>query len=114
MRRLFIVLFWSALIFALIMASLPQPPSLPGDPDDKMLHILAFTALAALIIPAYPRANVFVLFLLLCLFGGMIELVQSIPALGRDAEARDWLADTLAAGLTLATAASIRRWGWRS
>ena len=38
-NRLFQILFWGALGFAFVMASLPQPPAIPGDPSDKVLHV---------------------------------------------------------------------------
>ena len=47
LERLFQILFWGALAFAFVMASLPQPPAIPGDPGDKVLHVLAFLVLGA-------------------------------------------------------------------
>ena len=44
-RRL---LFWAAAIFALVMAVLPHPPELPGDPSDKLQHVAAFATLGLL------------------------------------------------------------------
>ena len=95
--RLFRLLFWSALIFALVMANLAQPPVIEGA-DDKSLHMLAFAVLAALIAPAYPRASLWLLFLALAIFGGVIEFMQSLAGLGRQADFHDWIADIIAAG----------------
>lgn len=108
--RLFQLLFWSALIFAFVMASLPQPPPIPGEPGDKLLHIMAFLVVAALASIAFPRVPVWMLFIGLALFGGLIELVQSIPSLGREPSWLDWAADIAAAGVVLAIAGLIRRW----
>ncbi len=108
-QRLLIILFWSATLFALVMASLPKPPRVPGDPSDKVQHIIAFMTLAALAAAAYPRTPLLRIGLGLCAFGALIELIQMIPALNRDAELADWLADTLAAALVLALAALVRR-----
>ncbi len=108
-QRLLIILFWSATLFALVMASLPKPPRVPGDPSDKVQHIIAFMTLAALAAAAYPRVPLVRIGLGLCAFGAVIELIQMIPALNRDAELADWLADTLAAALVLALAALVRR-----
>lgn len=110
MRRLFAALFWSAVLFALVMASLPQPPHLPGAPSDKLLHILAFVVLTALAALAYPRVRLLMIFLGLSLFGGLIELVQAIPAIHRDPNTTDWLADTLTTAVILSLIAVIRRW----
>lgn len=106
------LVFFSALAFALVMASLPQPPPLPGAPRDKLLHILAFIVLAALIVPAFPKARTIILFLVLAAFGAAIEIVQMIPELGREASIMDWAADMGAAAITLSAIASIRRWGF--
>jgi len=109
-ERLFQILFWAALVFAFVMASLPQPPAFPGEPGDKLLHVLAFATLATLIVPAYPRVRLIILFVWLVLFGGLIELVQSIPALGREASLADWVADILASGSVLILARLLRRY----
>jgi VanZ family protein len=101
MQRLLIIAFWSAALFALVMASLPKPPRLPGDPGDKIQHIMAFLTLAALAAAAYPRVRLIKLAIGLSAFGALIEIIQLIPALNRDAEWVDWLADTLAACLVL-------------
>ena len=101
MQRLALYLFWSAALFALAMASLKHPFDIPGDPDDKLQHIIAFVVLAGLAAFAYPRTRLLTLLAGLSLFGVMIELIQMIPDLNRDADWRDWAADTLAAGFTL-------------
>lgn len=107
-ERLFQLLFWSALVFAFVMASLPQPPPLPGEPSDKVLHVLAFLVLAGLAAFAYPRIHLIVIFLGLALFGGAIEVVQAIPELGRDPSWLDWLADVVAAGAVLLSVGAMR------
>lgn len=110
-RRLLPYAFWSATLFAFVMATLPQPPQLPGQPSDKIQHILAFTVLAALAAAAYPRTRLLKIGLGLSAFGALIELVQTIPMLHRDAEFIDWIADTAAAAIVLALAALVRRRG---
>ena len=102
-RRLTILrlAFWAALLFAFVMAIVPHPPELPGAPSDKIQHISAFAVLGALGFFAYPRSRPLSLCVRLSLFGALIELVQAIPALGRDSDVLDWIADTLAAALIL-------------
>ena len=102
------VSFWAAACFAFVMAVLPHPPEVPGHPSDKVQHILAFATLAALGAAAYPRAIWVRLLVGLSLFGALIEVVQAIPALHRDSDVVDWLADTATAGLVLL----VIRW-WR-
>jgi VanZ family protein len=91
------VLFVIALIFAVVMAALPQPPSLPTDRlGDKFEHMLAFSVLAALAAIGWPQASRWRVIERLSFLGAMIEVIQSIPALHRDCDIRDWIADTLA------------------
>lgn len=93
--------FWSAALFALVMAILPKPPQLPGSPSDKIQHIAAFAVLAALAAAAYPRTALMRIAVSLSLFGALIEFLQALPMLHRDSDARDWAADTLASGFVL-------------
>ena len=99
--------FFGAALFALIMAMLPQPPHLPGEPSDKMQHAIAFATLGFLAAIAFPRASVLRLVLWLSLFGALIEVVQAIPALHRDSDWFDWLVDTIAAVLGVGP---VRAW----
>jgi hypothetical protein len=91
--------FWLAAIAALIMALVPHPPELPGEPSDKIQHIAAFLLLGALGSFAYPKTNRFYLGAGLSLFGAAIEFLQLIPSLHRDGDPLDWLADTAAVAL---------------
>lgn len=102
LRRIFLVAFWAALIFAFVMAVLPKPPALPGEPGDKVQHIIAFVTLTALARLAYPRVRALTLLLAFALFGALIELAQMLPALGRTAALDDWLADVVATMVVLA------------
>ena len=101
-------LFWAAGLFALVMALLPHPPRLPGDPSDKIQHILAFVTLGLLGSFAYPRAAAIRLIAALSLFGAFIEIAQAIPFLHRDSDPLDWLADTIACAVVV----MVIRW-WR-
>jgi len=103
------ILFWIAASFAFVMAVLPHPPEVPGQPNDKVQHITAFATLALLGSFAYPATALLQLLLRLSLFGALIEVVQAIPALNRDSDVLDWLADTVAVAVVLL----LIRW-WRS
>lgn len=90
------LLFWLALIFAVVMASLPHPPKLPTDSlGDKFTHMLAFATLAGLAALGFPAADRWRVAERLSFLGALIEVIQSIPALQRDCDIRDWIADTL-------------------
>jgi hypothetical protein len=98
--------FWAAACLAFVMAIVPHPPEVPGAPNDKVQHIVAFATLALLGSFAYPRTTLLKLVAGLSLFGALIEVVQAIPALHRDSDVLDWLADTAAVGFVLV----IVRW----
>jgi VanZ family protein len=91
------------------MAVLPHPPELPGEPDDKLQHIVAFAALSVLAARAYRETSLWQLLVGLSVFGALIEAVQAIPALHRDSDILDWAADTIAAGAVLVAVAGLRR-----
>lgn len=93
------LLFWAAALFALSMALIPHPPRLPG--TDKLQHMAAFATLGVLGSFAYRRVSALWLLAGLSLFGALIEVAQAIPALHRDSDPLDWVADTVAAGVVL-------------
>jgi len=81
----------------------------PGEPSDKVQHIVAFLVLAALGRWAYPKTRKRMLLLGLMAFGALIEIVQAIPQLHRDSDLLDWLADT---GAALAVFLVVAVWGY--
>jgi VanZ family protein len=102
--------FWAAAVFALVMALLPQPPYVPTQSlGDKVNHIIGFATLAALASLAWPTAPPLRVVERLSFFGAIIEVAQSIPALGRDCEFLDWVADTLAVAVVVGLFTLVRR-----
>jgi hypothetical protein len=102
-------LFWAAAVFAFVMAVLPHPPDLPLHPSDKIQHVVAFAVLGVLAAWAFPASALTRLVVRLSLFGAAIELCQAIPALHRDSDPIDWIADTIACGLVLLVVGWLRR-----
>lgn len=102
--------FWAALAFATTMALLPHPPQIPGQPGDKVQHIVAFLVLTALAVNAYRQTPVLLLGVALSGLGASIEFLQMIPALHRDAQLSDWVADTTAIIAVLFVTGAVRRW----
>ena len=102
------LLFWFALAFALFMAWVPHPPPVPGNPVDKVQHMLAFGTLTILACAGYPGADLLRTGERLSFVGALIEVVQAIPALHRDCDIRDWAADTLIVAVVL-----VIVWVWR-
>jgi VanZ family protein len=95
-------IFWVAIVISFLAAINPQPPQLPGAPSDKIQHIAAFLVLGALAFLAFPNTKPVTLLLGLSVFGAVIEFVQMVPALQRDGDVMDWIADTAAAAIILA------------
>ena len=93
--------FFAAVAFTFAMAVLP-----PGDgpellPWDKAQHFLAFYVLAGLGAAAFPRQTLWAPAVGLLLFGGLIELVQALPIVGRDSDFWDWVADAVGVAFAL-------------
>ncbi len=107
-ERVLRILFWLALAVALAAALSPHPPRIPGQPSDKIQHILAFLALTLGALAAYPRARRWALALALSGFGALIEFLQMIPVLHRSSEFLDWVADTGAVLAVIVLAAMLR------
>ena len=103
------VLFWLALVFAVVMAVLPSPPHLPIDRfGDKFAHMLAFGTLSGLAAFGFSPEVRWRVAERLSFVGALIEVVQGIPALHRDSDIRDWIADTLAIIVVMAIAALLQ------
>ncbi len=92
--------FWLCLLGAVTLALLPHPPHVPAF-GDKVQHMLAFGALALLGSFAFPREPKFRLGERLSFLGALVEVMQSIPALHRNCDIGDWIADTLAIAAVL-------------
>lgn len=90
------------------MALLPRPPEWAGEVGDKYQHMLAFATLTVLAAGGFPEASRWRIAERLSFLGAMIELAQSIPALRRECDIVDWVADTVA---VLGALAAI--WLWR-
>ena len=95
--RIMCVIFFVGAIFATFMALDPSPPHMPLDRlGDKFEHMTAFATLSVIGRMAFRRVSSLHLAEHLSFFGALIEVFQSIPALHRDCDPLDWLADTFA------------------
>lgn len=104
--------FWRLLLavattFAIVMALLPHPPQLVNV-SDKWQHMAAFATLTVLAILGYPKAPLLQIGERLSFLGALIEVAQSLPALHRDCDIMDWLADTAAIIAVIIVAMLIR------
>lgn len=101
--------FWIAAAGAVTMAVLPVPPHVPLDRyGDKVEHMIAFATLSFLAVLAFPRMPRLRIVERLSFLGALIEVVQSIPALHRDCDIRDWIADTIAIVVVVAVMNLVR------
>lgn len=101
--------FWAALVFAVTMALLPHPPDVAPEVGDKWLHMTAFATLAFLARFGFPAVPDLRLGERLSFLGALIEVFQSIPALHRDCDVLDWVADTAAVAMMLLVLGLARR-----
>ena len=74
-----------------------------------MQHALAFGVLSLLAAGYYGLDRARLIFISLAALGGLIEVLQMIPAIHRDAEWLDWAADCAA---VLATLVACRAASW--
>ena len=84
---------------------LEAPPPAP-DGSDKVVHLIAFAALA-FPLARTGRFGLFAVFVGASVFGGLIELIQ--PSFGRSLDMQDWIADIAGVGLGIVLALLYRR-----
>ncbi|MEH6789082.1 hypothetical protein [Parasphingorhabdus sp.] len=96
--------FWLLLGVILALALMPAEYAPSVFAEDKSNHILAFFALSLMARLLWPQARLPLLFLLLTLLGGAIELLQLAMGFGREADWLDFGADVLAIALGLLVA----------
>ncbi len=101
-QRLFRVLFVAAMIGAVILALLPAVDDPFATLWDKLKHAITFGVLAGLAAFGWRDSPLLPIGERLSFLGALIEVFQSIPALHRDCEPKDWVADTLAIVAVLA------------
>lgn len=111
LQRLAQIAFCVAFVFTFVAAVMPPHQAPKLFPWDKAEHFAAFYTLTLLAMAAFPRRNLILIAMLLSAFGGLIELVQALPIVGRDCDVRDWVADTIA---ILAALAPIVAAQWRA
>lgn len=108
-RRLPRVAFAIALVGTLVAALLPDATAPDLGDGDKVNHIVAFATLSVLAAWAWPRTQVWRIALWLSALGALIEGLQAIPFIARDAEWADWIADTNATIITMVIVWILRR-----
>jgi VanZ family protein len=110
-RRIMTIAIWPALALVAWGELTPQPPQLPGPwVWDKLDHFTAYAGLALMgCLNRRPRLSPLVSFLAATALGGVLEILQDV--VGRDAEWGDVLANAIGAGIGVALAWALLRWG---
>ena len=83
--------FWLGVALLLVLGLLPAHVA-PSLPEDKLQHFAGFLALGVLGIGWVTKRSL-PMVAALAILGGAIEVLQAVPAIGRDAELADWIAD---------------------
>ena len=87
-----------------------QPPPGPYG-SDKVIHLIAFAALA-FPLARTGRIGLLPVFIGASAFGGLIEVIQ--PTFGRSADIQDWIADIAGVALGIVVALLYRRFRQRN
>ena len=82
-----------------------QPPPAP-DGSDKVVHLIAFAALA-FPLARTGRFGLIPIFIAISAYGGIIEVLQ--PSFGRSADVKDWIADIAGVALGMMFGLFYRR-----
>ena len=95
----------TAVLTVVMLWPINQPPPAP-DGIDKVVHLIAFAALA-FPLARTGRIGLAPVFIGASVYGGIIELIQ--PSFGRSADMQDWIADIAGVGLGIVLALFYRR-----
>jgi len=88
-------LLTSLCLFYIFRSALAPPSGAGLIPWDKAAHFCAFYVLANLVAISFPRLAYAVLVAMLLAVGVLIEMLQALPEIGRDASGFDVLADMI-------------------
>lgn len=108
MRKNLDILLTIAVLLALTIAMLwplEAPPPAP-DGSDKLVHFIAFAALA-FPLARTGRLGLLPVFIGASLYGGAIELIQ--PSFNRSADINDWIADIVGVIVAIGCGLLFRR-----
>ena len=102
-----LTLIVTAVLTVAMLWPIHQPPPAP-DGSDKVVHLIAFAALA-FPLARTGRIGLIPVFVGASVFGGLIEVIQ--PSFGRSADMQDWIADIAGVGLGILLGCSTASFG---
>ena len=97
-NRLGLAAFVAATAFSLYAALAPGDDTAGLIPWDKAKHFIVFYGLTFLARVALPRSRFWKIGIVLLAYGVVIEILQGLPIVGRDADVFDVVADGLGIG----------------
>ena len=100
-----LTLIVTAVLTVAMLWPINQPPPGP-DGSDKVVHLIAFAALA-FPLARTGRIGLLPVFVGASAFGGLIEVIQ--PTFGRSADMQDWIADIAGVALGIVLALLYRK-----
>ena len=100
-----LTLIVTAVLTVAMLWPINQPPPAP-DGSDKLVHLVAFAALA-FPLARTGRIGLLPVFVGASAFGGAIELIQ--PSFNRSADVNDWIADIVGVVLGIGCGLLYRR-----
>jgi len=100
-----LTLIVTAVLTVAMLWPINQPPPAP-DGTDKVVHLIAFAALA-FPLARTGRFGLIPIFIATSTYGGIIEVLQ--PSFGRSADMQDWIADIAGVALGILLALLYRR-----
>ena len=106
--------FWLLLGLILAISTMPAEDAPTVFANDKLNHALAFFTLSLMARLLWPRAKLAILFILLTLFGGGIELLQLTMGFGREADWMDFAADVVAIAVGILAGSALGNIGSKS
>ena len=101
-----LTLIVTAVLTVAMLWPIHQPPPGP-DGSDKIVHLIAFAALA-FPLARTGRVGLIPVFIGASAYGGLIEFLQ--PSFGRSADMQDWIAAIAGVGLGIVLALLYRRY----
>ena len=100
-----LTLIVTAVLTVAMLWPIHQPPPGP-DGSDKVVHLIAFAALA-FPLARTGRFGLIPIFIATSTYGGIIEVLQ--PSFGRSADMQDWIADITGVALGIVLALLYRK-----
>ena len=107
MQTILRLAFWLLLGIILAISIMPTGDAPTIFANDKLNHGLAFFTLSVMARLLWTRTHAAILFILLMLFGGGIEILQLVMGFGREADWMDFLADIAAIALGMLTGKAL-------